>query len=169
MARKIAMLVIPVVLLCFIDQLTKYLAVTFLKDNSPKVIIENVFQLQYLENHGAAFGILQGHQVFFYIITIAIVAVLTFLYFRIPETRRMLLLRLICIFIISGAIGNLIDRAINHYVVDFLYFSLINFPIFNVADIYVTGGAIAFIISLLFIYKDEDMRLIFPRQKSDDA
>lgn len=62
----------------------------------------------------------------------------------------------------AGAIGNLIDRMVNNYVVDFCYFKLINFPIFNVADIYVTVAAFFFIILGLFYYKEEDYELIFP-------
>ena len=52
--------------------------------------------------------------------------------------------------------GNLIDRVWHHYVVDFIYFSLINFPVFNIADCYVTVSVIIFIILILFVYKNED-------------
>ena len=54
-----------------------------------------------------------------------------------------------------GAVGNLIDRVWHHYVVDFIYFSLINFPVFNVADIYVTCGVICLFILILFVYSDQ--------------
>ena len=68
------------------------------------------------------------------------------------------------ILFVSGAIGNLIDRIVNNYVVDFFYFKLINFPIFNVADIYVTVAAFLFIFLCLFIYKEEDFEAIFPKK-----
>ena len=71
----------------------------------------------------------------------------------------------ILIFLMAGAVGNLIDRASQQYVVDFLYFKLINFPIFNVADIYVTCSAIALMILGIFYYKDEDIEMIFPSKK----
>ena len=64
-------------------------------------------------------------------------------------------------------IGNLLDRIINNYVVDFFYFCLINFPIFNVADIYVTVAAFMFIILGLFYYKEDDFSVIFPDRKHD--
>ena len=74
-------------------------------------------------------------------------------------------LNLIIISFAAGACGNLIDRFIHQYVVDFFDFTLIDFPIFNVADIYVTGAAIVLIIMVLFYYKDEDYEIIFPSKK----
>ena len=73
----------------------------------------------------------------------------------------------VLIFFIAGAIGNLIDRICNKYVIDFLYFKLINFPIFNVADIYVTCAAFAMMALGLFYYKDEDIDAIFPALKNN--
>ena len=74
---------------------------------------------------------------------------------------------MVVILFISGAIGNLLARIINYYVVDFFFFCLIIFPIFNVADIYVTVAAFMFIILGLFYYKEEDFSIIFPDRKHD--
>ena len=71
-------------------------------------------------------------------------------------TRRFLYLRVIAVLFLSGAVGNAIDRMMNGYVIDFFYFSLIDFPIFNVADIYVAVSTILLIVLMLFYYKDED-------------
>ena len=71
---------------------------------------------------------------------------------------------LICILFVSGAVGNFIDRITKNYVVDFFYFKLINFPIFNVADIYVTVAAFAMIILGLFYYKEEDYNKIYAKR-----
>ena len=60
----------------------------------------------------------------------------------------------------AGAVGNFIDRMSNGYVVDFFYFKLINFPVFNVADIYVTLSAVFLVILLLFKYKEEDLNVL---------
>ena len=68
----------------------------------------------------------------------------------------------ILLFFIAGAIGNFIDRVVHKYVIDFFYFKLINFPIFNVADIYVTVAAFFMIVLGLFYYKDEDFEVFFP-------
>lgn len=177
---------ITLILIIF-DQLTKYLAVINLKDKQPFTILENIFELHYLENQSAAFGsdivsILQRifkiqyfydnpdkfitfKMIVFAILTVIVVALLIIAYLRIPTDRRYFWINICIILFISGAIGNLIDRVFNHYVVDFFYFSLINFPIFNVADIYVTVAAFLFIFLLLFYYKEEDFEKIFPSKK----
>ena len=143
--------------LILIDQFTKHLAVVRLKGQEPFVLIENVFEFHYLENQGAAFGILQGKRSFFLIITIIVLIVVLYIYIKMPADRRFLLLRVLIILIAAGALGNMIDRLRQGYVVDFFYFKLINFPVFNVADIYVTCSAIALVLVVLFYYKDADL------------
>lgn len=150
-------------IICFfvfivIDQLTKAAAVANLKNQYPRVLINNVFELLYLENRGAAFGILQGQKVFFVIITVVILAVIFYVFFRMPATSRFYPLRVLLVLVGAGAVGNFIDRIRQGYVVDFFYFKAINFPIFNVADIYVTCGAILLVLVILFYYKDEDLK-----------
>ena len=108
-----------------------------LKNQNPAVLIQNVFEFQYLENRGAAFSILEGKKWFFIPLTIAFLFVIVFLYLRIPKTKKYFWFRAIAILFCAGALGNFIDRVRQGYVVDFFYFSLINFPIFNVADIYI--------------------------------
>ncbi len=78
-----------------------------------------------------------------------------------PYQKKYIKLHITLVFIASGAIGNLIDRIRYDYVVDFLYFSLINFPIFNVADIYVTLSSIMLASLLLFVYKESDLDFLF--------
>lgn len=154
------------VLLIFLDQFTKLLAVKHLKGQNPFIIWENVFELRYLENRGAAFGIMQGQKVFFIIFTsIALVGITWFYLKMIPTDKKYFFLDVISVLLFSGAIGNLIDRVRLNYVIDFLYFRLIDFPIFNVADIYVTVAAFAMFGLGLFYYKDEDYDLIFPSKK----
>ncbi len=144
-----------VVLGILIDQYTKFLAVTQLKTN-PISIIDGVFELHYLENRGAAFGILQNQQIFFLIITVIMLIAIVFLYVRLPYTKRVLPLRICLIFITSGAIGNMIDRVRLNYVIDFLYFELIDFPIFNVADIFVTVSTFVIALLILFYYSEDE-------------
>lgn len=151
---------ILIVGLIILDQASKYLAVNSLKGNSDIILIKGIFQLHYLENTGAAFSMLEGKQVFFAILTPILVAILIFVLYRLPFNKKYLPLQYIIIFIIAGAIGNYIDRIFNHYVVDFLYFSLINFPVFNIADIYVTCSVILLILLILFYYKDQDFEEI---------
>lgn len=149
--------IICFVLLTVFDQITKKQAVLRLKDQEPVILIKNVFQLYYLENHGAAFGILQGRQIVFVIITVIILAVIVYLYARFPFKRKYRLIRVFMVMISAGAIGNFIDRLTQNYVVDFFYFNLINFPVFNVADVYVTCATILLVLTVLFKLKEEDM------------
>ncbi len=175
-------------LLIVLDQITKHIAVLFLKDQPAIPIIKDIFELKYLENTSAAFGLdpisilhklfefnvftnnpvlyLNARMGFFYVITLCVTVFLIFIYTKIPNSKRYIYMDAVLIFFIAGAIGNLIDRISNKYVIDFLYFKLINFPIFNVADIYVTCAAFAMILLGLFYYKDEDIDLIFPSKKN---
>ena len=153
------------VILIFLDQFTKYLAVQHLKDQMPVVLWKNVLELSYLENRGAAFGIFQGKRVIFLIITIIILLFLAYCFWRIPYTRKYATLRGVLVLIAAGAVGNFIDRMYNGYVVDFFYFKVINFPIFNVADIYVTCSAIFLAVLLIFCYKEEDLNQLLKSLK----
>lgn len=158
-----------VLLLVFVDQVSKYLAVAKLKDQASFVILKGVFELHYLENHGAAFGVLQGKKFFFITVTVLMIALLIYVYGRIPVEKHFYPLHGICIALFAGAVGNFIDRILHNYVIDFFYFSLIDFPIFNVADIYVTCAMALFIMLLLFYYEEADLdrltALIFPWKK----
>lgn len=164
MSKKKAILLIIdlVVLVCSIglDQLTKYLAVIFLKNQSAFPIIHGVLEFNYLENRGAAFGMLQNQKWFFIFIAVIILGVICYILYKTPEEKKYNYLHIILILIAGGAIGNMIDRIRLDYVVDFIYFKLINFPIFNVADIYVTCCTIILIILLLFVYKESDLDFI---------
>ena len=156
---------ISVVVLVCIDQFTKYLVVGHLKDRPAYVLIRNIFQLEYLENRGAAFGILQNQRVFFYISVLLITAAVIWFYSKVPMGKKYLPLRICIIGICSGAIGNMIDRIYLGYVVDFFYFNLIDFPIFNVADIYVTVSTIVLVILILFYYQEDEFEELFHRRK----
>ena len=147
-------------LLVILDQVTKQLAVRYLKDQPAIPILPNVFELHYLENRGAAFGILQGQKNLFVVLTIVTLTALIYLYIRIPKENRYLYIHLLLILLIPGAIGNFIDRCTNDYVIDFFYFKLIDFPVFNMADIYVSVATVLVVILFCFYYKEEDLDLI---------
>lgn len=139
-----------------LDQVTKWLAVTQLKGKDSIVLIPNVFELHYLENRGAAFGLFQNRQFLFLTGALIVLIVVGWLYGRMPHTARFYGLRVCAVLVCAGAAGNMIDRVSQNYVVDFFYFSFIDFPIFNVADCYVVAACILFAILILFYYKDED-------------
>ncbi len=147
-----------------LDQITKYLAVLYLKDQPPYVVWNGVFELSYLENRGAAFGMLQNWHLFFIICTVLILAAVIWFFLRVPMTARFLPLRFCAVLITAGAVGNLIDRMRLNYVVDFFSFVFIDFPIFNVADIYVTVSVFLLVLLILFYYKEEELAQIFHRR-----
>lgn len=143
-----------------LDQFTKYLAINHLMNKDDIILIPGVLQLHYLENTGAAFSMLEGKQVLFAIMTPILLIALFYLLLRMPKHKKYMPLDYVIVFLIAGAIGNYIDRITNNYVVDFIYFSLINFPVFNVADIYVTVAVIVLFLIILVFYKDEDLEEI---------
>ena len=147
-------------LLIALDQFTKYLAVLNLKDKPDLILIDRVFVLQYLENRGAAFGIMQNMKYFFLVVALIMTAFVLYALIKLPENKKYILMEICLLLIGAGAVGNMIDRVFNEYVVDFFYFVLINFPIFNVADIYVTVACVVLIIGILFVYKEEDLKFL---------
>lgn len=160
---------LAVALLTILDQWTKRLAVLYLKGQEPFVLWKGVFELNYLENRGAAFGIFQGQKAAFLVCTVLILGLVAFYYSRMPQGRRFVPMRLVGILLAAGAVGNMIDRAANSYVVDFLYFKLIDFPVFNVADCYVTVGAALLALLILFHYKEEELEFFSVKRKKKEA
>ena len=135
--------VVSLFLLVLIDQVTKFAAVKCLKGKEAFSLIPGVFELQYLENRGAAFGALQNQRWFFILIVIFVLAVLLWCFIRFPKEAHYRPLAVLAVFIAAGA-----------------YFSLIDFPIFNVADIYVTVAMVVLFILILTIYKDDDFHFL---------
>ena len=144
------------VLLVILDQITKNLAVVYLKDKPAYVIWDGVFELHYLENSGAAFGMLQNQKILFVTIAAVILILIGYVLIKLPRNRHYAMLEILLVLIASGAVGNMIDRVQFNYVVDFFYFKLIDFPIFNVADIYVSVSCVLLAILVIFFYKDDD-------------
>ena len=139
------------------DQFSKFLAIVHLKDQNPYVILDGVLEFQYLENRGSAFGMLQNQKFFILFVGFIFMAVLLFFLFRLPAKKKYHFLHVLISMVIAGGIGNMIDRFRFDYVVDFIYFKLINYPIFNVADICIVLGTIGLFFAFLFIYKEKDL------------
>ncbi|MBQ9505288.1 MAG: signal peptidase II [Lachnospiraceae bacterium] len=141
--------------LTFLDQYTKGLVVERLKEQAPYSIAGDFFTFRYLENKGAAFSILQNQRVFFLIVGTVFCLVIIAALIYIPTYGKYHALRLCLVFLFSGALGNMIDRYMNSYVVDFI--SVGTFPVFNVADIYVTVSTAALVILVLFVFKEDEL------------
>ena len=143
---------IVTIVLVVIDQITKYLSVGSLKGASSVVLIDKLLSLTYVENRGAAFGILQNARWIF--ITFTFIAIIFIIYYKIKYKPQSITLNSALCLITSGAIGNLIDRVGRGYVVDMIEVTFINYPVFNIADCFVVTGAILLSIYVLFIYKE---------------
>lgn len=140
--------------LTVIDQVTKWGILQNFDLYDEKILIPNVFSLYYIQNTGAAWGIFAGRMTFFYIITVLVIGYLIYNFHKYKVESK--LARLSFSFILSGAIGNFIDRLAYGYVVDMFRLDFINFPIFNVADVCLTIGVGLMIIYVLFLEKDEN-------------
>lgn len=164
----------PLLFLCYIiaaavliwfDQFTKALAIKHLKDQAAIPLIKGVFQLNYLENQGMAWGLFSGKRTMFLISTTIILLAIVYFFLRSPAVKKFILFRLSLCGLFAGAIGNMIDRYLNGYVVDFFDFNLINFPIFNVADCYVVVCGILFAVIYLFYYTEDELGSLLPKRK----
>ena len=119
------------------------------------VLIPGVLSLSYIENRGAAFGIMQGRQWLLIVISAVMIAAAVVFYIRRIRDIQYRYLRVLIVFLVAGALGNMIDRIMLGYVRDFIYFKLIDFPVFNVADIYVTVSAVLILIWII-LHGDSD-------------
>ena len=160
--------IFSVLILTLLDQYTKLLALTHLRQKPGIPLIQGVLELKYLENRGIAFGMFQGKVAVFVVLCLVFLAAALYVFIRMPKEKYFLPLMLITFLIVAGALGNFIDRLFRGFVVDFIYFSIIDFPIFNVADIYVTLSVIALLILIFFHYKEEDFQF-FRKKKKENA
>lgn len=153
--KVICLDVIFMIIMLLADQWTKKLAVTHLKDSDPIVLIKGWLELTYVENRGAAFGILQNQRVFLLSITVLLLIICGVVLVKLQPVKKNIPYHILIVLIIAGGIGNMIDRIALGYVVDFVYFSIIDFPVFNVADCYITGAEIFLILFFLLTFKND--------------
>ncbi|MDR0220134.1 MAG: signal peptidase II [Lachnospiraceae bacterium] len=153
------------------DQYTKYLAVQGLKNKPAFIIVDGVLEFNYLENVGAAFGMLPNQKFFFVFVALIFLCVIGFVLTRTPGKNRYIALHILLTMIAGGAIGNMIDRLRMTYVVDFIYVPVVkffgqSFPIFNVADMFLTVPTFVLIILILFVYKEDDFAFLSLKQRN---
>ncbi len=159
--------IIIFVILVIGDQLTKYFAKTCLTNGRTFDIIKKVLRFNYVKNTGAAWGIMSGKQWFFIILTSVMLAAVIYVYVRTPYEKKYRPLLIILPVLAAGAVGNLVDRIRNGYVDDFIDFYLINFPVFNVADICVCISMITLVLLIIFKYKDNDFDYLKIKKQND--
>ena len=167
MLKRTKMLLIDVVVMLVLlglDQLTKYLAIINLKNHPAVVLWDGVLELNYLENRGSAFGMLQNQKFFILFIGVVFLAVILFFLFKLPEEKKFCAVHILLSAIVAGGVGNMIDRLRFDYVVDFISFVLIHFPIFNVADCYIVVATIVLFLLFLFVFKEKDLEFLSFKQ-----
>lgn len=140
------------VIIIILDQVTKSFAINHLKGNAPIVIIDGLLEFVYVENRGAAFGILQDKRILFVMITVLVISFLVIYAYK-SSDQLTLFSKITLAMLIGGAAGNLIDRIRFGFVVDFIKVDLIrsyNFPVFNIADIFIVTSTILLAYIILF-------------------
>ncbi len=136
-------------IIAILDQAAKVFAAGLLPSLKSVPIIKDVFHLTYVENTGAGFGVFSGHTWILTVLTLAVIlAVVIYMTAKRPKSKT---LTLAMTFIMGGALGNVIDRIRLGYVIDFFDFTLIDFPVFNVADCFITIGAVIFAVYVIFL------------------
>lgn len=152
--------------LLFLDQFTKHLTRVYLKD-APVILIKDVLSLRYVENRGIGFGLFQGKVPVILVLNVLLLLVIVYILAKLPQIKRAMPVRLTLLFTVSGALGNIIDRLYLGYVVDMISFDLIHFPVFNVADIFVTVSIVVFAILYLFYYKENELEKWIFHKRND--
>lgn len=149
------------VIMIVIDQCTKLWAVAKLRPIGSTPVIDGFLDLTFVENRGVAFGMLYGKKWVILCMVAVIVAILVYYFIKLPKTKEYHYVRAAMTLILAGAVGNVIDRMMRGYVVDFFEFTFVDFPVFNMADIYIVVGVILLAILMLFVIKEE------PKKKED--
>ena len=145
---------IGIAIMIALDQVTKLWAVNTLVGKGAMPFISGILGFRYTENTGAAFSILREKQLFLILLTSVIIIALIGFFIKSLRTDVHVVVRVAYMFLIAGAIGNLIDRVRLNFVIDFLEFRFIQFPIFNVADMCVVVGVSLLAIGTLFLKYD---------------
>ena len=158
--RNVTVTAIVAAIVLIGDQLSKHWAETWLRTNGEYKIWDGVLHLRYVENRGAAFGVLQNQKYFFVFVALIFIGVIVFVLIKVPTQKKYYSLNILLVMIAAGAVGNMIDRVRYDYVVDFIYLVCIQFPIFNMADIYVTTSTVILVFQILFVYKTNDFNFL---------
>lgn len=162
--------VLPILLIALLtafDQLTKYMITSSFELYESKMVIQNILSFTYIRNTGVAWGMFQGKRIIFLVLTAVVLLFCFYIFANIAEQKKYRLLRIALIVLVSGAVGNMIDRIKLGYVVDFFCVEFIDFPIFNVADIFVVVSMIGIFLLIMFKYNNEEFDEILGIKKKN--
>ena len=158
--------ILGVVAIVLLDQWVKALCLEKIGMYNSVAVIKDVFELYLIPNYGMAWGMLQNCQWLFIAITPIVLILLGLFYIKLPQEKKFNVMRVLSVMLAGGAVGNLLDRMFRGefgqgYVVDMFYVKAIDFPVFNVADCFVSVAFIALVILVLFVYSEEDFDRMF--------
>ena len=155
-----------ILLLCIAaDRVSKYFIVTKLKDHPAVSAIGGIVEFRYTENPGAAFSLLANQTSFFVLICIVILVTGGYFLIKSPGRSKYVFSHIMIMMILGGAVGNIIDRLLYGAVIDFIYINAFDFPIFNIADIFLTLGTLGLVLSFVFYYKEDDLNFLRFKEK----
>ena len=158
---------IIIAVLVLVDQLIKLVVVDKIELAKEVPVIGDAVVITYLKNTGAAWSFMSGKTIILVIISVIVIGALGYFYKNLLADDKYRILRICIIFIVGGAIGNMIDRIRLGYVVDYIYFKIIHFPVFNFADICVTVCMFLMVILLLFKFDSKDMMVLIGEKPED--
>ena len=141
--------------LLFFFFFTKYLAALYLRNSSGFSLVQGVLELTYVENTGVAFGLFPDNRIFLILLSVAALILFLALYFHVAQFSGNFFYYAALVLLTAGTAGNLVDRVRLGYVIDFIYFSLIHFPVFNVADMCICVGV--FLLFIMIFREEEDV------------
>ena len=150
---------ICLILLIVLDRLTKFISFYYC-ENANIVLIKDYIEITYTKNAGGALGILNNQRFFFIFIAVLFICLILFFLFAMPNDKKFNALHIWVSFILAGIIGNMVDRCIYGNVIDIIYISKVDFPVFNLSDIYISLGIIFTIIIVLFRLKEKDFEFM---------
>jgi signal peptidase II len=146
-------ILLVVLIVVFIDQLSKFYIRTHMVSGASIPVVKDVFHITYVLNPGAAFGLFEHQTIFFLIVAVGLVVGAIYFYPRIPQQYR--LLRFGIGLMVGGAIGNVIDRIKTGYVVDFFDFRI--WPVFNIADAAIVCGVGCIVFTMIYLHKEDEI------------
>lgn len=171
--KKYSILLGIIVALVLLDQYTKYYIVHSIGKHKTKTFIKEIISFEYLENDGVAFSFMSGKTLFINLLVLIMVMILLACIYALQNSmkktisanlkRRFTAMQILLSCMIAGAIGNLIDRVRLGYVVDFIKTDFMDFPIFNVADCYVTVSVFIIFVILILMKEDDFRKITFRR------
>ena len=187
--KRYVLPIVSVLAIIVLDQWTKLLILNHFIINKKQdiSIINKVLRICFVQNEGMAWGLFQNMQIVFIIITPLVIAGLIYIFYKMPFEKKYIPMRVCVLFLMGGAIGNLIDRIdlidrvallngsvtsgniFHGYVVDMIYAEIINFPVFNIADSFITVGFALLLVLIIFVYKEKDFDVVFSFKKKEES